>query len=79
MEQVHHGLVRKDARNVVEVEDLMEQLQRQYVLDKLKKGVDVTCVDFKKNRIMSCMDMTMRVLMSVVEDPMCLFFVDSAA
>ena len=55
----------------------MNQVASKYVIDKLEAGVNVICVDFKKNRIMSCMEMTMGVLLTVLADPMCLFFAEA--
>lgn len=53
----------------------MEQLQSQYVIDKLKKGEKVTMVNFNTCKIKDCGNMIMDELITCIEDTMCLFFV----
>lgn len=57
----------------------MELLQSQYVIDKLKKGEKVTCVNFNTCKIRDCGSMTMDDLLKAINDSMCLFFIKSAA
>lgn len=52
----------------------MEQLQNQYVIDKLKKGEKVTMVNFNTCKIKDCGSMVMDELLSSINDSMCLFF-----
>lgn len=52
----------------------MEQLQSQYVIEKLKKGEKVTMVNFNTCKIKDCGTMIMDELLTCIEDNMCLFF-----
>jgi len=56
----------------------MTQLQSQYVIEKLKKGEKVTCVNFNNYKISDCGSMTMDNLLKAIDDDMCLFFIKSA-
>lgn len=53
----------------------MEEVKSQYVIDKLKAGTKVTCVNFAACKILDCGGMTIDQLLSAINDPMCLFFV----
>ncbi len=53
----------------------MEEVKSSYVIDKLKAGTKVTCVNFNNLKILDCGSMTMDELLKAINDSMCLFFI----
>ena len=53
----------------------MEELKSSYVIDKLKLGTKVICVNFTTCDVLDCDNMTMSKLLKAISDSMCLFFV----
>jgi len=73
-----HDLYGAERNKIIQEVQKMTQLQSQYVIEKLKKGEKVTCVNFNNYKISDCGSMTMDNLLKAIDDDMCLFFIKSA-